>query len=83
MQSARSQPVAAAGAADHVGGRKQFIRLGTIVHFHLFHAFLTNQMAVGRHGRYFLASHSAKGPHFQAIHAVCGKGVANAGTGLT
>ncbi|NHZ89365.1 hypothetical protein F2P45_10110 [Massilia sp. CCM 8733] len=73
-------PILDAWMADHFGGRRVFIRLGTIVRFHLFHEFSTNQMAVGQHGRYILASHSAKGAPYQAIHTVCGKGVANAST---
>lgn len=69
-----------AWVGDHFGGRKLFIRLGNMVRFYLFHEFMTNQMVVGQNGRYFLASHSAKGTPFQAIHTVCGKGVANDST---
>jgi hypothetical protein len=65
---------------DHFGGRKNFIRLGTIVRFHLFHEFPTIQMAAGQHGRYFLAAHGTNVAQYQAITTVCGKGVANATT---
>lgn len=65
---------------DHFGGRKNFIRLGTFVRFHLFHEFPTIQMTAGQHGRYFLAAHGTNVAPYQAITTVCGKGVANATT---
>ncbi|RSZ55961.1 hypothetical protein HF313_28515 [Massilia atriviolacea] len=65
---------------DHFGGRRNFIRVGTFVRFHLFKEFPTIQMAAGQHGRYFLAAHGTNVARYQAITTVCGKGVANATT---
>ncbi|MBB3121586.1 hypothetical protein [Pseudoduganella violacea] len=63
-----------AWANDHFGMRDGLVRSMTRLRYRLFGEFPTSQVARGRHGRNFLASHSPALPPFSAVTAACGIG---------